>query len=124
MNTPTPEQIAKLPKWAQEYTHDLERRVETSERVLKDYKDSQTPSEFYYDDYHCVGQGSPQFIRRFIQTNQMTVTRDGVQLTILLRQDDPGIQLSFCSVNRLVSQVAMVPTSFNQIRILSKDKLR
>ena len=124
-NPPTPEQLAKLPKWAQEHIADLERRVVLAERTLQEYNDSQTPSEFFYEDFNRMGgNDSTKSIRRYIQTYRMTVERDGVQVDVLLRQDDPGIEISFSSSNRLVSQVAMVAASFNKIIILPKDKLR
>ena len=120
----TPEQMAKLPKWAQEHINDLARRVEMAERILQQYKDNQTPSEFFYDDYQCIGLGTPQHARRYVQTYKMTVARDGIQADILLRQDDPGIEISFSFVERVTTHVPVVMSGFNQIRIIPKDKLR
>ncbi len=124
MNIPTPEQIAKLPKWAQEYIENLDRRVVIAERELKKMQDSQTPSEFYIDDVLCIGEGTPQHARRYVQTHKMTVEHDGVKLTILLRQDEKGIDLQWNNTSRLMSEVAMVPLSFNKVKIVAKEFMR
>ena len=124
MNELTPEQIAKLPRWAQDHIKDLDRRMKTAERTLTEYTDAQTPSEFYHDDMVCVGGGSPKYIRRYVQTYKMTIERNGVQVTALLRQDEPGIELSFSNANHATAQVAIIASSFNKLTIVPSDKLR
>ena len=121
---PTPEQIAKLPKWAQERMEDLERRTRVAERALKDNLDSQTPSEFFVEEYLSTGEGSDKHVRRYIQTYKMAVEHDGVKLTILLRQDEKGIDLQWNSTNRLMNEVALVPLSFNKVKIVAKEFMR
>ena len=120
----TPEQIAKLPKWAQERMADLERRTRVAETALKEFNDAQTPSEFYVEEYVSTGEGSDKHVQRFIQTYKMAVERDGVKLTVLLRQDEKGIELQWNSTSRLMSEVAMVPLSFNKVKVLAKDFMR
>ena len=124
ITTPTPEQIAKLPKWAQERMEDLERRTRVAEQRLKEYLDAQAPSEFYVEEYVSTGEGSDKHVRRFIQTYKMAVERDGVKLTILLRQDEKGIELQWNSTSRLMSEVAMVPLAFNKVKIVDKENMR
>lgn len=121
---PTPEQIAKLPKWAQEHIQSLDRRMATAERALNEHLDSQTPSEFFIEDFLCVGGGSPQFVKKYIQAHKVCVERDGVKLTILLRQDEKGLDLQWHSTNRLMNEVALVPISFNKVKIVSKECMR
>lgn len=121
---PTPEQIAKLPKWAQERMADLERRARVAETALKDNLDSQTPSEFYVEEYVTQPEGKDQYRKRFIQTYKMAVEHDGVKLTILLRQDERGIDLQWNSTNRLMNEVALVPLSFNKVKIVAKEFMR
>jgi hypothetical protein len=121
---PTPEQIAKLPKWAQERLADLERRTRVAETHLKETLDAQTPSEFYVEEYVSVGEGSDKYVKRYVQTYKMTVERDGVKLGILLRQDEKGIEVQWNSTNRLMSEVAMVPLSFNKVKIVAKEFMR
>lgn len=125
MNAPTPEQIAKLPKWAQERIADLERRTATAELVLKEFQDAQTPSPIFYDDLVCIGSGGPQFVRRYVQSSRVSIVRDGVRADVLLRADgDTGIEISWGDEKRGVSQVAMVPLSFQKVVLLSKAQLR
>lgn len=122
--SPTPEQIAKLPKWAQEHIADLARRQANAERALNDFKDNQTPSEFYTEEYLCVGAKSNEYVKRYIQAHKVCVERDGVKLTILLRQDEKGLDLQWQSTDRLMNEVALVPTSFNKVKIVSKECMR
>ena len=123
-NLPTPEQIAKLPKWAQERLADVERRTRVAEEKLKEYLDAQTPSEFYVEEYVSTGEGSDKHAQRYIQTYKMAVETGGVKLTILLRQDEKGIELQWNSTSRLMQEVAMVPLSFNKVKIVAKDEMR
>ncbi len=124
MNTPTPEQIAKLPKWAQEHIADTERRQRNAERTLTEFQNNQTPSEFYTEEYVCCGENGNQFVKRYIQAHKVCVERDGVKLTILIRQDEAGLDLQWQSTDRLMNEVALVPTSFNKVKIVSKEKMR
>jgi hypothetical protein len=123
-NKPTPEQIAKLPKWAQELIANLDRRVVLSERALREHMDSQTPSEFFIDDYLCIGGGSPVATRRYVQTHKISVAKDGVRADILLRMDEPGIEISWGDEKRTCREVAMVPTSFQKIKLVTKEHIR
>lgn len=121
---PTPEQIAKLPKWAQERLADLECRTRMAEDTLKEYIDDQTPSEFYIEDYVSVGEGSNTHVKKFIQTYKMAVEHNGVKLTILLRQDEKGIELQWNDTNRLINEIALVPLSFNKVKVVAKEFMR
>ncbi len=124
MNIPTPEQIARLPKWAQEYIEDLDRRTVIAERALKNYTDNQTPSKFYFDDFLCIGEGTPQLSRKYVQTRKITVEHEGIIVDVLLRVDEAGIDISWHSSERLMKEVAMIPISFQQVKLVSRDKMR
>lgn len=121
---PTPEMLAKLPKWAQKYIEDLDRRVVISERTLKEYRDDQTPSEFFVEDWNSMGNPGTKLVKKFIQTHKVSVERNGIRLDVLLRQDEKGIDLSWSDDSRLVREVAMVPLAFNSVRLLKKDHMR
>ena len=121
---PTPEQIAKLPKWAKERLEDLERLTRVAEAALKEFNDAQTPSEFYVEERLSLGEGSDTYAKRYIQTYKMSVEHDGVKLDVLLRQDERGIELQWHSTDRLMQEVAMVPLSFNKVKVLAKEFLR
>jgi hypothetical protein len=115
---PTPEMLAKLPKWAQKHIEDLDRRVVISERTLKEYRDVQTPSEFFVEDW------TGKTTRNYIQTHKVAVERNGIRLDVLLRLDEKGIDLSWSDDSRLVREIAMVPIAFNSVRLLRKEHMR
>jgi hypothetical protein len=120
---PTAEKIAKLPKWAQEHIADLERRQRNAETHYREYVDSQTPSHIFYEEYVNVGEKSEHFTR-FVQTDRITVKHDGVRLDILLRPEDKGIELQWDDENRRCREIAMVPTSFQKIKLIRKEDIR
>lgn len=47
MTKPTPDQLTRLPKWAQEYIETLERAVEDSQRVITELQQDE-PTEIYW----------------------------------------------------------------------------
>lgn len=120
---PSPEKVAKLPKWAQEYIADLERRQKTAETHFREHIDKQTPSDMFYDEYLCVGEKSDSF-RRYVQTDRLTVQHDGVRLDILLRPEDKGIELQWDDEHRRCREIAMVPTSFQKVKLIRKEDIR
>lgn len=52
MTVPTPEQIAKLPKWAREYIHDLERATHDAQRQREALFDSQEKTSILHGDVY------------------------------------------------------------------------
>lgn len=125
MNKPTPDQISKLPRWAQEHIATLERERFVSVRALNEYQDSQTESPFRYWDYIPTGETSgPTQKTRFIQTNKIEAHWAGVELTILLRHGSDEIDMHWGAQNRAISEVAMIPYSFGSVRLKSKESMR
>ena len=121
---PTPEQLAKLPKWAQEHIEDITRQHKVAVGQLNQCLDTQTPSSFFIDEYVGIGAGSPKNIRKYVQTHKISIQRDGVRLDVLLRIDEPGIEIAWIDDKRMCSEVAMVPTSFQKMKLIPKDKMR
>ena len=91
---------------------------------MKEYLDAQTPSEFYVEEYVSTGEGSDKHVQRYIQTYKMAVEHGSVKLTILLRQDEKGIELQWNSTNRLMNEVALVALSFNKVKIVARESMR
>ena len=114
----TTEQKSKLPKWAQEHIEDLDQRAVIAERTLKEIRNNQTPSEFFVEGW------DGKLERHYVKTHKISVEREGVHVDILLRLDNPGVDVSFWSTNRLCREIAMVPTGFNQVRIMTKEQMR
>jgi len=86
---PTAEQIAKLPKWAQERIRNLERALFISQRTMTEFCDSQTPSRVWYDELICDKViGGPSSRRVYIQSNRVTFGRDALRERTLIVQCD------------------------------------
>lgn len=116
MTQPTQEQIQKLPKWAQEYIRNLERQRESAINTLNSQVDDQTPSPFYYEDWICTGErAGPSTKRRYVQSHRLHVEHIGIHLSVLLT--DSAIDLQWERPNHMMSQVAMVPRSFNNVTL-------
>ncbi len=126
--TPTPEQIAKLPKWAQEYIKDVSREREVSLRTLNAFQDEQTPSPFYVEENLCTGEASgPTTKRRYIQAHSVEVYFRGVHLTVDANEfgnSGSGIRLQWSSKERGGGDAAFIPTSYQSARIVSKEDMR
>jgi len=124
MNTPTSQQIAKLPKWAQKYISKIERQRDNSVRALNEFADKQTESPVFYEDMICTGESSgPSLKRCYIQTSRIEMHHEGVELSVFLRVGE-GIEIGWSSKNRLGSEVAMIPRGFQQVRLVAKENMR
>lgn len=117
----SPKQLTKLPKWLQEYIEDLKRDAFLAKRTLKEYRDTQTPSSFYIWD---VDPDTHEMVKHFIQTNKMTIDRNGLRVEIILRED-AGIDVAWSDEsNRLTKECALIPMGLNSIRIKTKNDMR
>ena len=130
---PTPEQIAKLPKWAQEHIENLQRQGAAATKALNRYLDNQTPSPIYIAD-HVSDQpsGGPRFTRNYIQhAHNIAIDWCGVSLGICLRNrtGDKGIgsiDLTWGNTDGTPREdlgVAFQPFSFCQARLVTKNQL-
>ena len=124
---PTPEQLAKLPRWAQDHIKDITRERDVAVRALNEYCDDQTPSPFYVDEAVCTGeQRGPSIKRRYIQAHTIKVNWAGVELVIDAngygnRNNEIGLQWS--STNH-IREVAMIPQRFQSITLKTQENLR
>lgn len=129
MNTPTEEQMAKLPKWAQDHIKTLERERETAVAALLRHTDEQTPSPISIPTMECIGvtQGPSQLVR-YIQPGLGTeFSWEGVKLRVSLadgRSRDKGITLQWESERRGLEHVCMLPLSFQQVQLIAKENMR
>jgi hypothetical protein len=114
MNKPTPEQIAKLPKWAQQVFRERDEAI----RALAEYRDEQTPSPFY-QDY----QGTTHTEKRFIQAREVVADFEGVRVRVTCfnsGQHGPGIRLQWEDSKRHGKEVALIPVSYQYARLVAK----
>lgn len=118
---PTPQQLAKLPKWAQEHIADLDYRATVAERTLKEFYDNETPSNFFTESWDSKQN---QIVRRYIQTHRLIMERDGLRVDFFVRQDDPGLDIVWYDTTRLCKEVCMVPVGFQSIRLMLRRDMK
>ncbi len=125
--TPTPEQLAKLPKWAQEHMKDLERDADKYKEVARHFMEAQTPTPFYTELWD-VEMGK----RVYIKTENATICAEyaGCKVSLFLaRKDDVqrpyGIEIKMEELNRrgMSQNVVFLPNSIGTIFIMHKDNL-
>lgn len=125
---PTPEQLAKLPKWALEHLKSLEMQREQAIRTLNEFVDDQTPSPFYYEENPCTGeQRGPIGKRKYIQAHNMEVVWRGVHLTISAHSygnSGEGIALQWGGEGRHSGDIAMIPASHQRVRLVAWKDMR
>lgn len=120
MKPPEPEQIAKLPKWAQEYIVSLKRERDGALRTEKEYRDTQTPSAFF-EEY----QGPKNNEVRYIQAINLCCVWRGVRLRISAHDygnSGHGINLQWSS-EPPSGDVAFIPSSHQQARLVSREDM-
>ncbi len=132
--TPTPEQLAKLPQWAQKHINDLVQERKVAVNALNSYIDNQTPSKFYVEDYHCLGeQRGPTQKRKYFDTRRITVEHAGIMLNVYCeygehmdaQSDAKGsIKLQWEDLDRSMRHIAMIPQSFQQVHLVARDNMR
>ena len=130
---PTPEQLAKLPQWAQAHIHYLDRERKTAIDALNDHLDHQKPSPIYWDEYLSTGEGDqtsptgPTNKRFYAQTRSVTIEHAGILLRVLCRsgeRDTSGIDLQWSVPTGAIDMVALVPKSFQQVILVSHENMR
>jgi len=117
LNQPTPKQLARLPKWAQEHIADLDRQRRVAIRALERFQDSNEPTPVSYEEFENL-DGAPQFFKRYIDTHCVEFTKNGVTLTVTLLDDTRGIALSWGPEGgHGLGDMCFTPTSYQQARI-------
>ena len=130
---PTPEQIAKLPKWAQEHIVDLARQRAAAVQALNEATNRVQPAPFYFTDTVHTGEASgPSFKKFYVNTRRMSVEHAGIQLDVFLPEPDDGqrlygIELTYRSIGGrglTDRMVGIMPRSINSVQLAAKEFLR
>ena len=118
------DKIAKLPKWAQDHIQELQRQRDIAVRALNEYCDSQTPSEMYVEENECTGeQEGPSVKVRYIQGQRMNFLAHGVLLSVYTGREN-YIELSWSAPGWRQEDIAFIPSSNHQARLVSKENMR
>jgi len=119
MTDPTPEQIAKLPKWARAYISQLEDTADAATRQLEGYLDDQTPSQIWYDDWCRLGSIN-HTLRRYVQSFRVEVEHKGVALSVHC-VGERGLELGWrpSGSRSGIGRLCFTPTSFQQASIIN-----
>lgn len=120
MNTPTVEQIVKLPKWAQDYIKDLQCKQTINERTMEKFQNDQTKSAVYIDDSVYVnGKAGPQCVVKYLQTTGVTFVMDAQkhhEIRVSHRYDSPGV----LDISGGWGDLLVKPVASNYIRLFTE----
>jgi len=128
MEKPTPEQVAKLPLWAQKYINCIEGERMVAIRALNEHIDKQTKSKIYYDETLCTGEEvGPSSKRFYIQSEGVEVECAGVHLNVHCWQKsshESGIELQWSAADGSGELIACIPRSFMSLTLTSARHMR
>lgn len=127
MNRPTDDQLAKLPKYAQAYIQDLERKHENVLKIMRSMEAEQPKGKVWEDTFEHTGEerGGSRVIRYF-PCNHLEIESAGVRLSICGLWNDEEIQLSWrpAGQGHPLGDVLFIPTSYQQAKLVALENGR
>lgn len=106
--------ISALPKWAQDHIQTLERQRKEAVDALNAAQDTATPTPVFFERHVCVNSGEGTVTtKHYIPTDRITVEYEGI-----------ASKLQRAGMTGVMSEVAMIPESFQQVRLVEKSRLR
>lgn len=112
---PTPEQLAKLPKWARDHIAQLQSGCDELRQKLSAFENND-PSPFF----ERTIDGRYKYFRC---DDAMTIVHSGVRLQIRPRSTDGRISLSW-EGHQTHSEIALIPYGHQQAYLVSKENMR
>lgn len=129
---PTPEQLSKLPKWAQDYIKDRDTVARNAVSVMVAAHESQTPTPFYFSGsmWPDPDSRSPKNSKVYVGQDwrrSIAIEFGGIILDITCRENvryPSEIGINFRTVDRLREDVMLIPNASNSItfRLPRKDQ--
>ena len=118
MSQPTPEQIERLPKWAQIHIQDLDQQRRDVVHTLERFQDSDEPTMISYEQGLTI-DGDFRFFTRHIDAHRVQFISNGVALGVTLPDAvGRGIELSWGPEGgHGLGDMCFTPTSYQQARI-------
>ena len=130
MDTPTPEQLAKLPKWAQDHINNTAGERNAAIRALNNFCEQSKESPFSFQEDPCTGEGTrgPVSKHVFIQAHSIRVRWRGVVLDVDAHDygnTGVGIKLKWSSeTGGGHGEAALIPYCHQSARLVSKEDMR
>lgn len=120
----TPEQLSKLPKFAQEYIRSLRRERDVSVRAMNEWQDGQTVAPVYYQEYVSSNEeatGGPSLKTVYVQTRKITMEHAGVEVELMIRGQQIDIRWGLAGDRG--GDVAFIPSSYQAGRVVSRENM-
>lgn len=120
------DKIAKLPKWAQQHIIQIERQRDAAIDTLNRSIDNQTETDIWFCEHPSTGEDGargPIQKKFYVPSHWIEIDFEGVKCTVLLREGS-GIDITYSSSDRHMAEVALVPRSYQQIYLVSKQHMR
>ena len=111
----------KLPKYARNHIEALRRDVTRLNEKVDRMVDKAVSTKAWVDDYaEDIGRD-----REYIQGDRITINHEGVWLRVSF-YEDKSIRLSWSGgrFEHSMDEVALIPESYQQARLVSKENLR
>lgn len=108
--------LAKLPKYAQNYIRCVERERDEAIEKCNRLTDHQTKSNIWVEDYGVRGNRC----REYVQGDSVVIQNGDVSLRVSARRPE-SIELSWCEGDELygIGDVALIPTAYQQARLVN-----
>lgn len=120
------DRIKKLPAWAREELKNAERERSVAVRNLQEFLDHQTPSPFFMENYFTEPV-TDKFAKVFVQGYAMVCEAHDIRLRVSMEHgstNNDSIVLQWEDVSRRARDVAMIPLSYHQVRLVAKENMR
>lgn len=127
ITNPTPEQIAKLPKWAQRHISSLSRERVAAVEALKKATDNQTESNVWTWDFVNTGEkGGDAYVKTYFQCDRLEIEAAGVRLSIDGWYTNEEIRLSWrpAGEGHLIGDICFIPTTYQQAKLVHPKNSR
>lgn len=141
MKTPTPEQIERLPKWAQTYIESLNRALNNIDERVRELEGEQRVTPFYTDDFiddPKAEKGWGRSTRKYFASDYKITARSGGVILDITATDalgNPngrhGLELRMSAdakamkkhgvIGRLSTDCVIQPMSFNTFAVLNPE---
>jgi len=124
------QKIAGLPAWAQEHIKTLSRERDIAVRELTEFLDKQTPSKVFTEHYlaPCIGELRPAQERVYVHPDY-AVVMEAHDIRVRITNEhgntnNESIIVQWEDIGRKCRDVALVPVSYNMVRLVSKERMR